>query len=112
MNGDSVGDIQLTVVTMSFNAAPGSADAGTLAAILAKYVVTTRQVANCRNVDLCGSVTRPGRFLVIEKWADPDSQRTHFDGPATESLARACEGLLTVAPDIDLLDAVSAHDLY
>jgi quinol monooxygenase YgiN len=101
------GSVELTVVTMRFDAA----DPAALTAVLAKYVVLTRMEPGCRNVDLCASVTRPGRFLVIQKWESPAAQRAHFDGDVMVEMARAARGLLTGPPDIDLWDGPSAHDL-
>ena len=103
----SGGEVELTIVTMRFDAS----DAGAIAAILSKYVVTTRGQAGCRNVDLCASVTRPGRFVVIEKWQSPVHQQTHFDSAPMIDMARSCTGLLASAPEIDLLEGISAHDL-
>lgn len=100
-------DIEIAIVTMRFDAA----DAGTLLAVLAKYVVLTRMQPGCRNVDLCASVTQPGRYLLIQKWDSADAQRVHFDSEVMVEMAQACTGLLTVAPDIDLWDGPSAHDL-
>ena len=100
-------DIELTIVTMQFEAA----DVGALMAILSKYVVLARMEAGCRNVDLCGSVTVPGRYLVIEKWDSPNAQRAHFDAPAMVEMARSCTGILKSPPAIDLLEGISAHDL-
>ncbi len=100
-------EIDLTVVTMRFQAS----DPATLLSVLAKYVVLARMESGCRNVDLCGSVTVDGRFLLIEKWDSPEAQRRHFDAPSMVEMARACEGLLATAPDIDLFEAISAHDL-
>ena len=99
--------VDLTVVTMSFDAN----DEAALLAILSKYVVLTRMQDGCRNVDLCSSVTRPGRHLVVQKWETPQHQRTHFDSDVMVDMASACVGVLTGAPDIDLWDATSAHDL-
>ncbi len=101
------GEVDLTIVTMRFDAA----DAAALVAVLAKYVVLTRMAPGCRNVDLCASVTHPGRYLVVQKWDDPGAQRAHFDSPVMVEMARACAGLLTGPPDIDLWDGASAHDL-
>lgn len=100
-------NLAIAIVTMRFDAA----DAGGLLAVLSKYVVLTRMQPGCRNVDLCASVTRPGRYLVIQKWDSVDAQRTHFDGAAMVEMAQACVGLLAAAPDIDLWDGPSAHDL-
>jgi quinol monooxygenase YgiN len=105
VNGDD--SIELVIVTMRFDSA---GDAGLLA-ILSKYVVVTRMEPGCRNVDLVSSVTHPGRHLVIEKWESPAHQRAHFDSDSMVEMATACTGLLTRAPDIDLWDATSAHDL-
>jgi quinol monooxygenase YgiN len=97
----------LTLVTMAFDAADGNG----LAAVLAKYVVLTRMEQGCRNVDLCGSVTTPNRFVVIEKWESAAAQRAHFDSEVMVDMARSCTGLLTGPPEIDLLEGLSAHDL-
>jgi len=101
------GEISLTMVTMVFDAA----DPAAVAAVLAKYVVLARHEPGCRNVDLCASALRPGRFVVVQKWSSPQDQRAHFDSAVMVDMARACDGLLRRAPDIDLLDPVSAHDL-
>jgi quinol monooxygenase YgiN len=100
-------DIELTVVVMRFRAA----DPEGLLSVLAKYVVLARGHPGCRNVDLVASVTVPGRLVVIQKWDSPEAQRAHFDSDTMVEMAEACRGLLTEAPDIDLLEAVSAHDL-
>ena len=100
-------DIELTIVTMRFDAA----DPAPLGAVLAKYVVLTRMQEGCRNVDLCASVTHPGRYLVVQKWDSAAAQRAHFDHPVMVEMATSCQGLLTTAPDIDLWDGASAHDL-
>jgi quinol monooxygenase YgiN len=98
---------ELAVVTMRFD----SADAATLLGVLSKYVVLTRMQPGCRNVDLCASVTQPGRYLVVQKWESAAAQRAHFDSEVMVEMATACNGLLTGPPDIDLWDAASAHDL-
>jgi quinol monooxygenase YgiN len=102
-----VAELELTIVTMRFDAA----DPAALLAILSKYVVLTRMQPGCRNVDLCGSVTAPGRYLVIQKWDSPDAQRMHFDSPEMVEMAESCHGVLAGPPDIDLWDGASAHDL-
>ena len=102
-----VPDVEIAVVTMRFDAA----DPGPLVAVLAKYIVLTRMQPGCRNVDLCASVTQPGRYLVIQKWDSVEAQRTHFDSEVMVEMATACTGLLSTAPDIDLWDGPSAHDL-
>ena len=108
MTGSSHDEVELTVVTMVFDAA----DPERLLSVLSKYVVLSRQQAGCRNIDLCGSVTQPGRFLVIEKWDSPDAQRTHFDSPEMVEMAESCRGVLTSPPQIDLFEGLSAHDLH
>ena len=100
-------DLELTIVTMRFDAS----DAAALGAVLAKYVVLTRMQDGGRNVDLCASVTSAGRYLVVQKWDSPDAQRAHFDHPVMVEMARACRGLLTGPPDVELWDGASAHDL-
>lgn len=101
------GEVELTLVTMRFDAL----DAERLVAALARYVVLARGHPGCRNIDLCQSVTEPSRFVVVEKWDSPASQRAHLDSPEFVELAAACDGLLRGRPDIELLDGLSAHDL-
>jgi quinol monooxygenase YgiN len=48
---------------------------------------------------------------VIQKWETPADQRAHFDSPEMVRMAEACGPLLVQPPQIDLLDAISAHDL-
>jgi quinol monooxygenase YgiN len=100
-------EVELTMVTMRFDAADDAA----LFAVLSKYVVLTRMQDGCRNVDLCSSVTTPGRHLIVQKWDSPDHQRRHFDSDVMVEMAQSCTGLLRRAPDIDLWDPTSAHDL-
>jgi quinol monooxygenase YgiN len=101
------GEVELTVVVMRFQAR----DPEALLGVLAKYVVLARGHPGCRNVDLVASVTTPGRLVVIQKWDSPEAQRAHFDAADMVEMAQACRGLLTEPPDIDLLEAISAHDL-
>jgi quinol monooxygenase YgiN len=103
------GDGAVTVVTMVLDAAEGRA--GQLGGVLARYVVLARGHDGCTNVDLCASVTHPGRFVVIQKWASADAQRAHFDSAEMVAMAEGCRGLLAAPPDVDLLEGVSAHDL-
>ena len=100
-------EVELTIVTMVFRTERPEA----LMPILSKYVVLSRGHDGCRNIDLCASVAMPGRFVVIEKWDSPEAQRTHFDSPEMVEMAKACNGLLTAPPEIDLLEGISAHDL-
>lgn len=102
-----VDDVELTVVTMRF----AVSDQAALLAVLSKYVVMTRMQDGCRNVDLCSSITRPGRHLIVQKWESPEHQRTHFDSDVMVEMAQACNGILAEAPDIDLWEPTSAHDL-
>lgn len=103
-------EVELSIVTLVFDAADGPASER-LVSVLAKYVVLSRQQAGCRNIDLCHSVTTPGRFVLIEKWESPAAQKAHFDSPEMIEMAQACDGLLTSRPDIDLLEGLSAYDL-
>jgi quinol monooxygenase YgiN len=105
--GSASETVELAIVTMRFDAA----DAEALMAVLSKYVVLTRMQPGCRNIDLCASVTQSGRYLVIHKWESVAAQREHFDSDVMVEMATACNGLLTSAPDIDLWDGASAHDL-
>src|SRR4051812_24187758 len=98
-------DVELTLVTMDFRAS----DPVRLMPVLSKYVVLSRGHDGCRNIDLCASSTTPNRFVVIEKWDSPESQQAHFDSAEMVEMAQSCRGLLTRAPDIDLLEGISAH---
>lgn len=100
---------ETVLVTMAFDAADGSADA--LVGVLSKYVVLTRQTDGCNNVDLCLSVTREHRFVVIQKWEHDEARAAHFDSELMVEMARSCTGLLASPPAIDLLEGLSAHDL-
>ena len=100
-------EVELTIVTMDFRAG----DPVRLMPVLAKYVVLSRGHDGCRNIDLCASSTTPNRFVIIEKWESPEAQQAHFDSPEMVEMAAACNGLLSRAPDIDLLEGISAHDL-
>jgi quinol monooxygenase YgiN len=102
--------VELTVVTMAFDAVNAGAGVS-LAAILSHYVVVARGESGCRNVDLCASISATGRFVILQKWDSPTAQRAHFDGPAMVTMASACHGLLARAPEIELLEPISAHDL-
>lgn len=101
-------DLDLTVVTMVFD---GGDQAGPLGQVLARYVVLSRTEPGCRNVDLCHSRTRPGRFLVVEKWESPKAHRAHLDAEATVRMAEQCRALGVARPEVDAFDAISAHDL-
>jgi quinol monooxygenase YgiN len=100
-------EVDLTIVTLVFDAS----DPDRLVSVLANYVVMSRGHAGCRNIDLAASATRPGRFVIIEKWSSPEDQRRHFDSEEMVEMARACAGLLASPPTIDLLEGLSAHDL-
>jgi quinol monooxygenase YgiN len=100
-------EIELTIVTMTFDAA----DPDALLGVLAKYVVLTRGHEGCRNVDLAASATRPGRYVIVQKWESPGAQQAHFDSDDMVEMATSCRGLLASPPAIDLLEPVTAHDL-
>jgi len=100
-------EVDLTIVTLVFDAS----DPDQLLSVLANYVVMSRGHAGCRNIDLAASATRPGRFVIIEKWSSPEDQQRHFDSEEMVAMARACTGLLASPPTIDLLEGLSAHDL-
>jgi quinol monooxygenase YgiN len=103
----------LTVVTMAFDSRESDeAAADRLMAVLSKYVVLSRNHPGCRNIDLCGSVVNPGRYLIVEKWESAQAQQTHFDSDDMVEMAHSCEGLLERKPEIDLLEGISAHDLW
>jgi quinol monooxygenase YgiN len=100
-------EVELTIVTMDFRAS----DPDRLMPVLSKYVVLSRRHPGCRNIDFCASVTTPGRFVIVQKWDSPASQKAHFDSPEMVEMAEGCRGLLEHRPDIDLLEGISAHDL-
>ncbi len=100
-------ELEPVMVTMGFVAA----DPDALLAVLSKYVILTRNEPGSRNIDLVASVTKPGSYLVIEKWSTAAAQREHFDSDTMTEMARACTGLLAAPPDIDLHEGVTMHDL-
>jgi quinol monooxygenase YgiN len=69
-------------------------------------------VPHWRNVDLVGSTTQRGRFLVVEKWDSDAAARAHLDSEVMVDMARAIVPLLARAPEVDLWDTISAHDLH
>ena len=109
-NGASA-EVELTIVTLTFDAGENEPAGDQLLSVLSKYVVVSRNHPGCRNIDLCASVTVPGRFLVIQKWENPAYQQAHFDSAEMVEMARSCEGLLEKRPEIDLFEGISAHDL-
>jgi quinol monooxygenase YgiN len=108
-SGSSSGgeDVELVVVTMAFDVA----DAPGFEGVAARYVVLTRGHPGCRNVDLLGSATQPGRYLIVQKWESAAQQRAHLDSPDAVTFAESCVPHLRARPDIDLWDGLSAHDL-
>ena len=88
-----------------------ASDPDRLLGVLSKYVVLARMQDGCRNIDLCQSVTSAARFLVIQKWESPEAQQAHFDSEEMVEMAKACSGLLSQPPSIDLFEGLSAHDL-
>lgn len=106
-NNPTAAEIDPVMVTMTFE----TNDVTDLLAVLSKYVVLSRMDTAARNIDLVASVTRPGRFTIVEKWASQEDQQAHFDSPVMVEMANACTGLLTSPPDIDLHEAVTMHDL-
>ncbi len=108
MAPDPADEVELTMVTMAFDAV----DPDRLQAVLARYVVVSRGHPGCRNIDLAMSSTHPNRFVVVQKWESPAHQQAHFDSVDMVTMAEGCAGLLTRPPQIDLLDPISAHDLH
>jgi len=104
-------EIELAMVTLTFDAMPNDTANRSLLAVLAKYIVMARMEDGCRNIDLCSSVTTSRRHLIIQKWDSSERQRAHFDSPLMVDMATSCSGLLASAPEIDLWDGTSAHDL-
>jgi quinol monooxygenase YgiN len=105
-SSDASSEPEITLVTMELDASNERSVAG----ILADYVVSTRGVPGCLNVDLCTSQTVPSRFVVIEKWATPSHQEAHATSSIFENLAISCHGLLATAPRVDVLSSISSHD--
>jgi quinol monooxygenase YgiN len=108
MAPDPADEVELTMVTMVFDAL----DPESLQSVLARYVVLSRGHPGCRNIDLAMSTTQPNRFVIVQKWERPEDQRTHFDSSDMVTMAEGCQGLLAAPPAIDLLDAISVHDLH
>jgi quinol monooxygenase YgiN len=102
-------DVEIALLTAVFDALPGEEER--LLGALSRYVVLARHEPACRNVDLVASVTRPGRFVVIEKWASAAAVQQHLDSELMTEMARAAVPALASKPEIDLYDTISAHDL-
>ena len=102
-------DVEIAVLTACFDARPGTEEA--LLGALSRYVVMTRHEPACRNVDLVASVTRTGRFMVIEKWESAAAVQAHLDSKLMADMAQAAITSIASKPAIDLYDAISAHDL-
>jgi quinol monooxygenase YgiN len=102
-------DVEITVLTAVFDARSGSEEV--LLGALSRYVVLTRQQPSCRNVDLVASVTRGGRFLVIEKWDSAAAVQAHLDSPLMTDMAQTAVTALASKPEIDMFESISAHDL-
>jgi quinol monooxygenase YgiN len=102
-------EVEIWMVTGRFHARVGRE--AELGAALARYVVLTRSVPGCRNVDLALSASVPGRYLVVEKWDDPDAQRAHLDADVTVEMATTVRPLLAEAPELELHEGISAYDL-
>jgi quinol monooxygenase YgiN len=102
-------DIDVAVLQGTFDAAEGRE--GPLAGVLARYVVMTRHEPGCRNVDLLTSVTRPGRFCIVEKWDSAALVQQHLDSLLMIDMAREAVPLLAAQPALDLYETISAHDL-
>ncbi len=88
-----------------------ASDPAAVSAILSRYVVASRRSAGCINVDYCLSASDPKVFVIISKWDSSTTQRAHFDEPLTIKMAQSLSGLLRSAPEIELLDPISVHDL-
>ncbi len=101
--------LEIFIVVGIFNALPGSESS--LAGVLSRYTVLTRGNPGCRNVDLAASLIEPGRFVLIEKWADEAAQRLHADSNEMVAMAEDALPLLRSAPVLDLTLGISAHDL-
>jgi quinol monooxygenase YgiN len=102
-------DTEIALLTASFDARAGAEEV--LLAALARYVVMARHEPECRNVDLVASVTRAGRFLVVEKWQSAAAVQAHLDSSVMTDMAKAVLPALAAKPEIDLYDPISAHDL-
>lgn len=100
-------DLEIALLTMHFTAS----DPDALLTNLSKYVVLTRGQDGSRNVDLCASVADPTRFVVIQKWDSEAHARVHIDSDVMIEMAQSCNGVLSSAPTIELLEGISAHDL-
>lgn len=78
---------------------------------LAKYVVLTRGHEGCRNVDFVASAVVEGRLVIVQKWDSVEHQKAHFNSDDMVSMAGDISPLLRQAPDIDLYEGLSMHDL-
>ena len=103
-------EIDISILSASFVARPDHEPE--LAAALAKYVVLTRHLPHCRNVDLVVSTTERGRLLVLSKWDSDEDARRHLDSAVMVDMATSVVDHLAEKPVVDLWDSISAHDLH
>ena len=109
VDGSGTGGPEIAVLTAAFEARSGAEEK--VLATLSNYVVLTRHEPSCRNVDLVASVTRPGHFLVVEKWESAAAVQAHLDSPLMASMAKSVIDSLSSRPAIDRYDPISAYDL-
>ena len=50
------------------------------------------------------------RFVFVEKWRDMSALGVHGGGPNIKALGEGLKGLVTGAPDVQILEAVPAGD--
>ena len=50
------------------------------------------------------------RFVFVEKWRDMAALGAHGGGPNIQALTQGLKGLVTGAPDVQILEAVPAGD--
>jgi len=78
---------------------------------LGEYVVSARGHDGCRNIDFVASAIVDGRLVIVQKWESVEHQQAHFDSKDMVTMARDISPMLRQAPDIDLYDGLSMHDL-
>ena len=102
-------EVDLTMVTMTFDAArPGSRCSRCWPATWCSAGATR---AAGTSTSPCPPRS-PNRFVIVQKWERPEDQQAHFDSADMVTMAEGCTGLLAAPPSIDLLDAISVHDLH
>ncbi len=78
--------------------------------VIAAVRATIEQVHNEDGCELYALHEAPDRLVMVEKWASGEALAVHSRGPALSALGPSLAGKVTGAPDVVILQQVSAGD--